>query len=113
MKQRKGALLLLLLLLVGSVFALGLAPVPAYVIRWRVIAGGGGSSSSGTYRLNGTIGQGVVGHASSIGYRHSSGFWAGMGVATSTPSPTRTPTSPPGVIPRVWLPIVIKNVWFP
>jgi hypothetical protein len=112
MKQRKGALLLVLLLLVGSVLVLGLAPAPQYSIAWRVLGGGGGSSSN-RYHLSGTSGQGIVGASSAARYSLRSGFWAGIGIREPTPMPTRTSTPVPGLPPRVWLPVVMKNASWP
>src|SRR3990172_665827 len=39
------------------------------------VGSGGGSSSSGLYRANVTIGEPIVGADSSSGYRHGLGFW--------------------------------------
>jgi len=113
MKQRKGVLLLMLLLLIGGLLALGFAPVPTYSIRWWVMGGGGGTSDSIRYHLSGTAGQGVAGASHSVRYHVNSGFWAGMGIATPEPTPTRTPTPPPGLTPCLWLPVLMKNVWWP
>lgn len=93
--KRHRVLLLLVLLAVGGVLALGLAPIPPYSVRWWSIAGGGGRSSSSSYRLNGTVGQAAVGYANSLSYHLSSGFWTGIDVATATPTRTRTPTATP------------------
>lgn len=48
-----------------------------YNIDWYKIAGGGGTSSGGTYTLSGTIGQPDAGsQASGPGYVLTGGFWA-------------------------------------
>jgi len=64
-------------------------------IDWRVIGGGGGHAEAGTYALDGTIGQAVVGAATDGGYELCSGFWCGVVEAAppTTPTPTATPTS--------------------
>ena len=133
-KQRAIVLIALLsgLLLTGVVLARG--PL-IYAIRRSVVGGGGGRSNSAGYLVNGTIGQGVVHTSSSAGYRLRSGFWPGMAVAapgpsptpthtrtvtpthTRTATPTHTPTVtstlPPGVVPRAYLPILMKNLFWP
>jgi hypothetical protein len=48
-----------------------------YQIDWYVIGSGGGHSQSGSYQLDGTIGQPIVGQSSSPNYRIQSGFWVG------------------------------------
>jgi len=133
--------LLCLLLLAGAVVANASAVL--YAIRWNVIAGGGGRSQSGSYGLGGTIGQGVAGPASSGSYGLHSGFWPGVGevtpgatvsptatptatrtstptrtatptatlTATRTATPTATATGGPG--PRIFLPVLMKQLWWP
>lgn len=51
------------------------------VLRGQVIVSGGGSlvSPGGCRRLQGTIGEPAVGHASGGSYALSAGFWAGAG----------------------------------
>ena len=93
MRKQKTVLLIALLcalLLAGS--ALARAPL-MYAISWKFIGGGGGPSTSSGYQVNGTVGQGVVGMSASAGYRLTSGFWAGVGIATPGPSPTATSTA--------------------
>jgi hypothetical protein len=87
MSKRKitvlGVVLLCSLLLVLSVVE-GLAGVvlangtPA--IDWHVIGGGGRHGEAGTYSLDGTIGQAIVGTASDTGSELCSGFWCSMAV---------------------------------
>jgi hypothetical protein len=48
-----------------------------YSIDWYKIAGGGGTSTGGTYQVNGTIGQPDAGGAMSGGnYSVTGGFWS-------------------------------------
>lgn len=61
-----------MLLLAGIVSADGIPTVE----RW-VIGGGGGSVSGGSYRLNGTVGQPIVGTATSGSHQLCAGFWCG------------------------------------
>lgn len=64
-----------------------------------VIAGGGGSSQSGTLKIEGTIGQSAVGTQMTGGqFSQIGGFWPPSAAAVSptpTPSPTATPTPTP------------------
>jgi hypothetical protein len=139
MKQRKAAVLLVILLggllVTGVVLARGAI---TYAIGWRVIAGGGGPAQSGSYRLNGTVGQGVVGSSTGANYQQGAGYWYGIAgatplptptatrTATSTPTPTATettvltptqtltPTATTTVsIHRLWLPVIMKHLWWP
>jgi hypothetical protein len=50
-----------------------------FAIEWAVLSGGGGEMSSASYRLNGTLGQGFAGYASSANYQHWIGFWVEPG----------------------------------
>jgi hypothetical protein len=69
-------------LFVVGLLALGLvAPLLAsaqnYSIDWYKIAGGGGTSTGGTYSVNGTIGQPDAGAAMTGGsYSLTGGFWS-------------------------------------
>jgi hypothetical protein len=58
-----------------------LALAQNYRIDWYVIGSGGGHSASGSYQLDGTIGQPIVGQSSSPNYRIDAGFWVGAGPA--------------------------------
>ena len=55
-----------------------------YSIDWFKVAGGGGTSSNGTYALSGTIGQHDASQAPMIGgnYSLTGGFWALYAVQT-------------------------------
>jgi len=44
-------------------------------IDWQVIAGGGGTGASASFRLSGTVGQAVAGPVVSATYRMNQGFW--------------------------------------
>ena len=56
-----------------------LASAQTYQIDWYVIGSGGGTAESDNYRISGTIGQPIVGAASSENYTLESGFWVGAG----------------------------------
>jgi hypothetical protein len=49
----------------------------SYVLAWRTIDGGGGTSSSGPYTLTGTIGQPDAAYSTGGKYELLSGFWPG------------------------------------
>jgi hypothetical protein len=46
-----------------------------YSIRSSVIGSGGAPMSNGTYSMNGTVGQAVIGNTSSAMYSAQQGFW--------------------------------------
>ena len=48
----------------------------SYSIDWYKIAGGGGTSSNGTYVVSGTIGQADAGSMSGGNYSLTGGFWS-------------------------------------
>src|SRR6476661_1208260 len=52
------------------------ARVQSYSIDWYKIAGGGGTSSNGTYVVSGTIGQPDAGQMSGGNYSLTGGFWS-------------------------------------
>lgn len=49
----------------------------SYDLTWNTIDGGGGSSSGGSYSLDGTIGQADAGTLIYGGYTLNGGFWSG------------------------------------
>ncbi len=49
-----------------------------YSVDWYVIASGGEHSESGSYQIDGTIGQAITGLSSSPNYSLESGFWVGL-----------------------------------
>jgi hypothetical protein len=61
----------------AAVVLSGSAAHAAYDIPQHVIAGGGGTSTGGTYSLTGTIGQSIVGFSTGGNYELSGGFWGG------------------------------------
>src|SRR5215475_716357 len=63
-----------------------------YVLNPTVVAGGGGTSTNGTTRLDGTIGQSALGLSSGGSFSLNAGFWqAASPCATSI---TQQPNSP-------------------
>jgi len=79
-------------------FFLGfLAPALAfpqsYSIDWYKVAGGGGTSTGGTYQVSGTIGQADAGAPMSGGqYSLTSGFWSLISVVQTAGLPELTIT---------------------
>jgi hypothetical protein len=51
----------------------------AFDLTWNTLDGGGGASISGSFKLQGTIGQPDAGVMSSGAYRLIGGFWGGAG----------------------------------
>jgi hypothetical protein len=49
-------------------------------IEWQVLSGGGAPAAHelGSYALNGSLGQSIIGAASNDGLEVSSGFWYGV-----------------------------------
>jgi hypothetical protein len=78
-RQRRTVLLVFLLLLLGlAAGAAGLAQTSAgFNLEWHVLGSGGGESASASYRVVGTIGQGLASppHGGNSGFSLSSGFW--------------------------------------
>jgi len=62
---------LLLLLIPSFCFAQN------YGVDWHVIGSGGGGSHSANYRIEGTLGQPIVGISNSANYAVEAGFWVG------------------------------------
>ena len=70
-----------------------LSHAQSYSIDWYKIAGGGGTSSGGTYQLSGTIGQPDASGAMTGGdYSLTGGFWSLVSVVQSLGAPTLTVT---------------------
>ena len=65
------------------------ARAQSYTIDWYKIAGGGGTSTGGTYQVSGTIGQPDASGAMTGGnYSLTGGFWALISVVQSAGAPT-------------------------
>ncbi len=79
----KTTLLLLALLIPSACMA------QSYSINWYKIAGGGGTSTGGTYQVSGTIGQPDASGAMTGGsYSLTGGFWALIQVIQTSGAPT-------------------------
>lgn len=92
--------LILLILLIASV-----AIAQTYQIDWYVIGSGGGHAESGTYQVDGTIGQPIVGQASSDNYTVDAGFWIGAG--TSGPDCYEYMAGDANMANGLWKPMVL------
>jgi hypothetical protein len=65
------------------------ARAQSYTIDWYKIAGGGGTSTGGTYQVSGTIGQPDASGAMTGGnYSLTGGFWALISVVQTSGAPT-------------------------
>ena len=79
---------LILFCLLASAFCLP-AWAQQYSIDWYKIAGGGGTSTGGTYAVSGTIGQHDAGGPMTGGnYSLTGGFWALISVVQTPGAPT-------------------------
>ncbi len=79
---------LILIHLLASGFCLP-ALAQQYSIDWYKVAGGGGTSSGGTYQVKGTIGQHDAGGPMTGGnYSLTGGFWALISVVQTPGAPT-------------------------
>lgn len=70
-------------------------------IRSSVVAGGGGRVGGSGVVLEGTLGQGPVGFASSLSHQHSVGFWYLVQGDVPTPVPLVGPTQSYRLDPNV------------
>src|ERR1035437_4528124 len=69
------------------------ARAQSYSVDWHKIAGGGGTSTGGTYQVNGTIGQPDASGAMSGGnYSVTGGFWSLINVVQTPGAPLLTIT---------------------
>ena len=76
---RRGALLMVLCILVISTLGAAWASSSAsYVIQPSVVASGGAAASSANYSITSTAGQPATGQAASASYSLCSGFWCGV-----------------------------------
>jgi hypothetical protein len=74
-----------------------------YSIDWYKIAGGGGTSTGGTYQVIGTIGQHDAGNAMTGGnYSLTGGFWSLISVVQTLGAPTLTITHSGNSVKILW-----------
>ena len=77
----------ILFCLLTSVFCLRVS-AQSYTIDWYKVAGGGGTSTGGTYQVSGTIGQPDASAAMSGGnYSVTGGYWALINVVQTPGAP--------------------------
>ncbi|MFZ0828246.1 MAG: hypothetical protein WAO02_12565 [Verrucomicrobiia bacterium] len=80
------------LVLLVAIFCLH-ASAQSYSIDWHIIAGGGGTSTSGVYQVGGTIGQPDAGGPMTGGnYTLTGGFWSLISVVQTVGAPILTIT---------------------
>ncbi len=78
----------ILLTLAGLLALSQTAKAQSYTIDWYKIAGGGGTSTAGTYRVSGTVGQpDAGGPMTGAGYSLTGGFWALISVVQTPGTP--------------------------
>jgi hypothetical protein len=95
MKTRLPLISLLALLLLAAV-ATAQGPEQVYDLTWWTVDGGGATSSTGgSYRLGGTIGQPDAGTIAAESYVLQGGFWPG-GEIMAAPH-------------QIYLPLVMRN----
>jgi hypothetical protein len=76
------------MMIVCAVWFAGNAMAQSYSIDWYKIAGGGGTSTGGTYTVNGTIGQpDASGAVTGGGYSVTGGFWSLISVVQTVGLP--------------------------
>ena len=76
-----------------------------YSIDWYKVAGGGGTSTGGTYQVSGTIGQhDAGGPMTGGGYSLSGGFWSLYAVAMPGVPPLFITKNGPSTVLIWWLP---------
>jgi hypothetical protein len=91
-----------LILLLGLLLP-ALCQAQSYSINWYKIAGGGGTSSGGTYQLSGTIGQPDASGAMTGGnFSLTGGFWSLISVVQTLGAPTLTVTHSGGSVIVSW-----------
>lgn len=77
MKRRALLLALVAIVLVSTTV---LAAPTALQLPRSVLSGGGAHVAAGSYAIDGSIGQSVVGIVSAGSYQVCSGFWCGLGI---------------------------------
>jgi hypothetical protein len=76
----------------------------SYTIDWYKIAGGGGTSTGGTYSVSGTIGQPDASGAMTGGnYSLTGGFWALISVVQTAGAPTLYVSHSGNTVTVYWL----------
>jgi len=74
-----------------SVFVVPVVHAQSYSINWFKVAGGGGTSTGGTYQVSGTIGQHDAGGPMTNGqYSLTGGFWSVITVVQTPGAPQLT-----------------------
>ncbi len=100
---RRTAVLMVAILAGLAALAIVLAQTStSFDLTWNVLGGGGGSSDSASFAVDGTLGQTAPGNSASTNFQLAAGIWpgvaaaAGAGGATPAPTATPTPTASPG-----------------
>src|SRR6476661_8595024 len=75
--RRSQITLIALLLLATFAVSASMQQGGSFEIKPSVIAGGGGGGSNGNFRIDGTVGQGILGTSTGPGFSLDAGFWHG------------------------------------
>jgi hypothetical protein len=98
--MKTASIVLFFLILGNEVFPLS---AQSYSIDWYKIAGGGGTSTNGSYSLSGTIGQTDASGAMSGGnYTVTGGYWALIQVVQTPGAPTLNISHSGNVVTVYW-----------
>jgi hypothetical protein len=91
------------IILINSLLISTIGFTQQYSIDWYKIAGGGGTSTGGTYQVIGTIGQHDAGNAMTGGnYSLTGGFWSLISVVQTLGAPTLTITHSGNSVKILW-----------
>ena len=93
----------LALLLSTINYGLSTAHAQSYTVDWYKVAGGGGTSTGGTYTVSGTIGQADASGAMTGGnYSVTGGYWALVNVVQTPGAPTLNISHSGNVVSVYW-----------
>ena len=67
--------LVVLLLFLASGMAYAAVQASSYSVNWWVFSGGGAPSSAGSFTMNSSLGQSVIGSSSSTNFSIDHGYW--------------------------------------
>ena len=96
----------------AAMFVTTLAEAQSYSIDWYKIAGGGGTSTGGTYSVSGTIGQPDAGGPMTGGnYSITGGFWALIQVVQTPGAPTLYISHSGNVVTVYWQNVTGWNLY--
>src|SRR5262245_44541945 len=94
-----------LLIVINAIFALTAFTQQGgnFEIKSSVIAGGGGTSTNANTRIDGTVGQGILGSSSGGSFALNGGFWQSAGIVDIAGQITYCAASPAPGVPNATL----------